>query len=280
MPDRDSVDIYVACFHSQPGQDLRGASGQFETVEKAIVAGEWPYDNGDDPSFYQARQGNPLTWGVCRQNVRNAIQPKDIVVFISFTTLSGKITYRLCAVATVGYKLDHRFVMEDPDLAGREYINVLIQPDSKNERWIHSENDRRRGARHKDWLWRMADHNGIEQKTFNRELSAAYAQDWFSNATTISGKPLRMAGNYVVFADKFIAKSPTEVAHASKGSRETWTNNTLKDAIFRSAPKGIRTNIRTTNPSIAHPHIHWSLEFDRAKEWKDTLVKKIKNGGS
>src|SRR5208283_2890573 len=83
VPDRKRADIYIACFHSQPGQDLRGASGQFETVEKATQAGEWPYDNGDDPSFYQARQGNPLTWGVCRQNVRNAIQPKDIVVFIS-----------------------------------------------------------------------------------------------------------------------------------------------------------------------------------------------------
>jgi len=102
VPDRKHVDIYIACFHSQPGQDIKRASGQFEVVEKAILAGEWPYDNGDDPSFYQARRGNPLTWGVCRQNVRNAIQPQDIVVFISFTKAAGAIRYRLCAVATVG----------------------------------------------------------------------------------------------------------------------------------------------------------------------------------
>ena len=49
--DQKKTDIYVACFHSQPGQDLRNASGQFEIVEKAIQSGEWPYDNGDDPSF-------------------------------------------------------------------------------------------------------------------------------------------------------------------------------------------------------------------------------------
>ena len=280
VPDQKTIDIYVACFHSQPGQDLRGSSGQFEVIEKAIQGGEWPYDNGDDPSFYQARRGNPLTWGVCRQNVRNAVQKDDIVVFIAFTKLSGKIVYRLCAVATVGYKLDHRFVTEEPDLNGREYINVLIEPDPQKERWIHSEKDRRHGARHKDWLWRMADHTGIDQKTFNRELSVAYAQGWFSNATTICGKPLRMAGNYVVFAENFVAKLPLEIAHASKGSRETWMNNKLKDAIFRGAPKEIRTNIRTTNPSIAHPHIRWSVEPDRAREWKDALVREMKNNNT
>jgi hypothetical protein len=93
------TDIYVACFHSQPGQDLRGASGQFEIVEKAIQNGEWPYDNGDDPSFFQARRQNLLTWGVCRQNVRNAIRKDDIVVFISFTKIDGRTIYRLCSAA-------------------------------------------------------------------------------------------------------------------------------------------------------------------------------------
>ena len=279
MPDRDSVDIYVACFHSQPGQDLRRASGQFEIIEKAILSGEWPYDNGDDPSFYQARRGNPLTWGVCRQNVRNAIQTQDIVAFVSFTRASEQIIYRLCAVATVGHKLDHRFVMEEPTLKEKGYINVLIEPDPRRERWIHSEGDRRLGARHRDWLWRIADHNGIGQKRFNRELSSVYAQGWFSNATMVCGKPLRMADNYVVFANTFIPKNPPVVAHAIKGSHETWTNKGLRDTIFGSATKGTRRNIRTTNPSIAHPHIRWSLEPATAKDWKETLVSEMEKYG-
>jgi hypothetical protein len=63
--DQKKTDIYVACFHSQPGQDLRNASGQFEIVEKAIQSGEWPYDNGDDPSFAEPEE---ITWRLVRDS--------------------------------------------------------------------------------------------------------------------------------------------------------------------------------------------------------------------
>jgi hypothetical protein len=266
------TDIYVACFHSQPGQDLRGASGQFELVEKAIQNGEWPYDNGDDPSFFQARRRNLLTWGVCRQNVRNAIRKNDIVVFISFTKIDGKTIYRLCSVATVAFKMDHRYVWDDPRFKGKAYLNVLIEGDANNERWVHSENDRRPGVRHKDWLWRIADHRGVNQGVFNRELHAVYEQDWFSNATTICGRPMRMAENYVVFRDACTPDNPPEVAYSYRGSSETWTNNSLRQAIFQYADQGTRTNIHTANPTIAHPHIRWSMEPDKAMAWKHNLI--------
>jgi hypothetical protein len=279
--DPKKTDIYVACFHSELGQDIRGASGQFEIVEKAIQSGEWPYDNGDDPSFYQAQRRNPLTWGVCRQNVRNAIQKDDIVVFISFTKVRNLlVVYRLCSVATVASKMDHRYVWDDPRFKGKAYLNVLIEADPNKERWVHTENDRRRGARHQDWLWRITDHSEVDQKTFNRELKAVYEQGWFSNETTICGKPLRMAENYVVFSDEYIPDNPPEVAYASKGSCERWTDNALKQAIFRSVENITRTNIRTTNPSIAHPHIRWSLEPDQARDWKDNLIEVMKKHSS
>jgi hypothetical protein len=266
------TDIYVACFHSQPGQDLRGASGQFEIVENAIQNREWPYDNGDDPSFYQARRRNLLTWGICRPNVRNAIHKHDIVVFLSFTKIAGRIVYRLCSVATVAFKMDHRYVWDDPRFKGKAYLNVLIEADANKERWLHSENDRRPGARHKDWLWRIADHSEVDQKVFNRELKAVYEQGWFSNATTIRGRPLRMEENYVVFSDACIPGDPPEVAYAYRGSSETWTNNSLRHGIFQYAEQGARTNIHTANPSIAHPHIRWSMEPDKAIAWKHDLV--------
>jgi hypothetical protein len=83
----------------------------------------------------------------------------------------------------------------------------------------------------------------------------------------------------VVFVDNFIPKNPAVVAHATKGSHETWTNLSLRDAIFGSATKGTRRNIRTTNPSIAHPHIRWSLEPTTAKDWKESLVSEMKKNG-
>jgi hypothetical protein len=64
-------------------------------LEKAIIDGEWPYDNGDDPSFYVARRGGLLTWGVCRQDVRNSIEPGSIVVFFAYTSKDGAVYYRL-----------------------------------------------------------------------------------------------------------------------------------------------------------------------------------------
>jgi len=90
--------IYLVCFHSTNPESLDRANGQFLIVETAIRNGEWPYDNGDDPSFYVARKGGRLTWGVCRQDLPNQIERDSIVVFFSFTHLKNNETlYRLCA---------------------------------------------------------------------------------------------------------------------------------------------------------------------------------------
>src|SRR5262249_5129077 len=154
---RPLTNVYIACFHSQPGLHAKGSSGQFQLVEKAIVQGEWPYDNGDDPSFYLARRGAPLTWGVCRPNVRTQLQPGDIVVFVSFTRLNdGQIRYRLCSAATVERKLDHRYIDQDVRLRRRPYLNRLIRTDDGLTEWVHAEADRPEAARHKSWLWLIA----------------------------------------------------------------------------------------------------------------------------
>ena len=151
--------IYLAPYHSQPGLHSNGSAGQFAVVEKAIHAREWPYDNGDDPSFYVARKGGPLTWGVCRQDVRNAITIGSIVVFFSFTSESHEICYRLSAIATVADKLDRRAVYSDGRFAERRhtYLNVLIKAGTCG--WQYDESDRERRAQHyPDWLWRISVH--------------------------------------------------------------------------------------------------------------------------
>lgn len=111
--------IYLVCFHSCDRRTLEGRSGQYRTVEHAIQLSKWPYDNGDDPSFFVARAGGPLTWGVCRQNSRAAIRKDSIVVFFSFTPQpNNDVVYRLCAVSAVVEKLDPRMLYRDKQFAG------------------------------------------------------------------------------------------------------------------------------------------------------------------
>src|ERR1035437_4774055 len=134
--------IYLVCFHSEKPKSFDGAERQYLKVETAIFNDEWPYDNGDDPSFYVARQGGRLTWGVCRQDLRNAMTKDSIVVFFSFTSLANEeILYRLCAVATVDDKVDHRAVHRDHRLQQFRdlYINGLINPEKGG--WSHDETD-------------------------------------------------------------------------------------------------------------------------------------------
>jgi hypothetical protein len=92
---------------------------------------DWPYDNGDDPSFYAARKfGGQLSWGICRQDVRNKLRPGDIV-FFSFCKfkVTGDSEYRLCAVATVDRSVSQIDIWQDKSLqVYRKYFNLLIRP--------------------------------------------------------------------------------------------------------------------------------------------------------
>ena len=84
--------------------------------------------------FTSLERGGHLTWGVCRQDLRNSIAKGSIVVFFSFTPLArGELLYRLCAVETVADKLDHRAVHRD-----RAFLTLP---------WVVSEHAHRTG----DW---------------------------------------------------------------------------------------------------------------------------------
>ncbi len=92
-----STRIYVVPFHAAP-----------VSTTATFAADEWPYDNGDDPSFRAMRKfGRQLTWGVCRQDVRNEISEGDVAVFFSFRKCGkyGEAEYRFCCVATVQRKV-------------------------------------------------------------------------------------------------------------------------------------------------------------------------------
>jgi hypothetical protein len=272
--------IYFACFHSDKPKRLSG-SGSFLTVETAISRGEWPYDNGDDPSFYVARQGGPLTWGVCRQDLRNSITKGSVVVFFSFTTLAtGEILYRLCAVATVEDRLDHRALQRDARLLlfRHLYSNGLIT--YENNGWRYDETDRSPSQRHHDWLWRIANHRGITKKRFAQKHAEVYRDGWFSDQEVVSGR-LPLADNYILFSTSpdrtFISPNPPTVAIAVKGQHEQWTDRTLQSMTVGKAASladNGRDYLRVVNKSgrNVHRQIHVTMPDHDAGTWRAALI--------
>lgn len=273
--------IYLVCFHSEKPETLRGAAGQYLTVERAVQDGEWPYDNGDDPSFYVVRHGGPLTWGVCRQDLRNAIPAGSIVAFFSFTSLPNKeVLYRLCAVTTVVDKVDHRVVDRDPCLSPFRhlYINALIRPEKDG--WRYDETDRRPKLRHADWLWRIADHRGMRRQSFEAKYAQIYRDEWFSEHTVVEGE-IRLARNYVLFStapdETYISPAPPEVAIAVKGNHEDWSNLGLRSLTVDVAAKWLRSGrsyLRVKNKSgrNVHRQIHFDMPAEQAEKWRADLM--------
>lgn len=271
--------IYLVCFHSYDRQILEG-SGQYRKVEQAIQRGEWPYDNGDDPSFFVARKGGPLTWGVCRQNLRTAVRIGSIVVFFSFTPQpDNSVVYRLCAVSTVAEKLDHRELHRDKRFSGYRdlCINGLIAPVGKC--WRHDESDRPEEHRHKDWLWRIADHGRMRHSEFDESFKTIYERGWFRE--TDIGRCLNMGSNYILFDRSYISPNPPEVARFSGGHHEVWSNQVLKDLTVLEAKrnhKRERDFLRVNNSSgrNVHRHIRFDLPIEKAECWRDRLIKALR----
>lgn len=165
---------------------------------------------------------------MCRQDLRYAIRIGTIVVFFSFTPLeSDEVSYRLCAVATVTQKVDHRAIHRDLYFRPfrKIYVNNLIRPIAAG--WREDEHDRGRDQRHKDWLWRIGHHRGTRQDGFNRNFAQIYANERLDEADLKVGR-LLLADNYIVFSGDrrrtFISPKPPPVAVASPGEHERWTH--------------------------------------------------------
>jgi hypothetical protein len=278
--------IYLVCFHSEKPKHLECAKRQFRTVETAIQTDEWPYDNGDDPSFYVARKkGGRLTWGICRQDLRNAIHEGSIVVFFSFSSLEDdKVLYRLCAVATVEGKVDHRSAHSDLRLERFRgfYINGLITRAKGG--WRHDESDRHFSERHPDWLWRMANHQGVTKEKFDKQHLKIYKNNLISDADLSSNK-LILAGNYVIFSAidsrTFISPNPPDVAVAVKAYHEEWTNKKLQKLTVGEAKSQDKTNrdyLRTANKlGYVHRQIRFEIPTDEAEAWREKLINALKS---
>src|SRR5262249_55337736 len=123
-----------------------------------------------------------LTWGVCRQQVRNGVIVGGIFVFFPFTPVEQKIRYRISAVATVSEKLDRASFYRDERFRQHRqlYVNLLVKPGSGG--WVYDEGDTDRSARHSDdWLWRVAKH-GRNKKNFKRDTAPSMRPEGLTTA--------------------------------------------------------------------------------------------------
>lgn len=278
----EAIDVYLVPYHSlKPTTSrLAAASGRFFCVEKAIEAKEWPYDNGDDPSFFAARHdGGLLTWGVCRRDVRSKIRPGDMCVFLAFTKEREIIRYKMSAVATVLEKLDRRSVVHDSRFQGKTYINLLIRPDGNG--WKYDEDDRHKGDRHSDWLWRLSEHGPTGKKQFNAQNKDIRETGHFADSD------VSVAKDYIVFSQRpdetYISPNPPLVALAGKGEHEKWVSNELARLTVDKAaglhPNG-RNFLRSTSQAYVHRQLTFRMRADEVSEWRNSLISTLQQASS
>jgi hypothetical protein len=225
----------------------------------------FPFDVGDDPSFAAGQRfgprGGALTWGVCRQDVRNALDSGDLVIFFAADRLADRrpAPARYCFVgfATVDRKVTQADIWTDDSLAVyRNYRNLVIRPAATGEGWEHFEPEMTERLWHQDWLWRIADTHGLAKNDFKRVQDGGALRP----ADRIGRRPITLAANYVLFRREddltVVLAEPPEVAHATTpGSQESWDDTSMARIIMQVVFSGTRRTLRTTNPQQCHRHI-------------------------
>jgi hypothetical protein len=286
MDEQMELTVYLAPFHfSHTGYGDGGCRSSYKPLSDALERGDWPYDIGDDPSFFSLRYfGGNLTWGICRQQVRNPIRPGDIVVFFSSQQErhSKAIEYCLCAVATVERKVWQADIFNDPGLRlYRRYLNLLIR--KRGEGWEHFEGGSPRAMWHKDWAWRIVDHDGWRKKAFEK----LNASEFLLKAARIKGHPIEIAANYVIFSNRptetsILDKPPLVALCRRSGRHEEWKTDSPSQKIKRltvdfSKNHGGRATLRTCNLQQAHPCDRWKMSLEEATEWRNRLIHVLQN---
>ena len=275
--------VYIAPYHATQGTSPGSPCGSAVAAFKKIVAlGDWPFDYGDDPSFYAMKKfKSPLTWGVCRPDVRNGLSEGDIVVFFSYLKFkeTGDSQYRLSAVATVERTVRRTDIWQDPGLRRfKNYFNLLIRPaKSKRDGWVHEEPTLRGDTLriHKDWLWRICEHRGLRKDHFR----AVEATNHFDSRTAVRGSRLTVARNYIIFSaalsDTLVLSNPPVVAWHSKGKpAEQWNADKFSQRVkeltlFRAnEANGKKRWLRIQNSQRAHRHIVFELPPAEAEHWR------------
>jgi hypothetical protein len=283
-----NANVYLAPFHSSfKGYGVEDCRSTYKPLTEALDRNEWPYDTGDDPSFFSARYfGGQVTWGICRQQVRNAIQPCDVVVFFSFRhgEADWPVEYSLCAVATVQTKICISDIWTQSNLrVYRRYLNLLIRP-GKVKGWEHFERGLPRDKwHHGDWAWRIAEHDGLRKADFDRLNDS----NLFPAPARVRGHSVEIAPNYVLFSSDprethILTKPPVVAWCKRRGTTERWEGDTLSQKIKEltvdcSKQHGGRGTLRTINGQRSHPVARWKAPGDDVAQWREQLIAVCRN---
>lgn len=244
----------------------------------AIRGGEWPYDLGDDPSYFVAdKTGGPVTWGVCRPDVRSRVSVGDIVAFFAVDQRSRQEPkqYIFVGAHTVAAKVSHQSIHVDQDLAHlRDYFNLLIRPKARG--WEQFEPSLRRRQWHDNWLWRI-----VAQGCYEREVvDAATEVHEPGRALRIERSPATLANNYIVFcadpARSITLSARVRVAEFDRGDpHERWLDTGLAKSIRGLTLDLLNRNrdqprfLRTSNRSFPHPYARVCIPDSKA--WMSQL---------
>jgi hypothetical protein len=275
----NTADVYVAVFHSTYSGYADNSCGKaYLPLSKALKLGKWPFDVGDDPSFFsQTTLGLNLTWGVCRPQVRNRVREGDIVIFVSVRrrTKDHPFEYCLCGVATVETKVRQTDLWQCNELMKfRDYLNLLIRP-HRDGAWEHFEPGSKDA--HKDWLWRIAAQKGLKKEQFE----SLEAGNLLPSNACINGIPIVPAKNYVIFSaspeQTWISKQPCQIAFcATNGEPEKWKPDAspIYKHIFGTAARfgSDRRSLRSLNKQHSHPAVRWTMPTAEAEKWRTAFL--------
>jgi len=276
--------IYLSPYISTllPDEQVSGCAKSFAPLHAALREREWPYDYGDDPSFFCRRNlHGALTWGVCRADVRSQVQSGDVVVFFSFTKIKGQVEYRLSAIATVERKIRQSDIFLNPSYQTYgHYLNLLVRPtDETGKAWEHYEPGSPEQDWHKDWLHRIVPH-----KLFSKgELGGQAAKHSVSLDSYLDGKKFVFGLNYVLFSEDpsqtLVLEHPPTVAHATPPNAEVWGEDKLSAEVFRrtvaeAQPEGVKRLLRL-DKKVQQPHsppIRWEPKNKSVEEWRNEFI--------
>jgi hypothetical protein len=285
--------VFLAPYHSNLHKEVFKAGTEASDVFRAYAAASrqpyaWPYDNGDDPSFFSSWYLDaPLTWGVCRGDLRNKICNSSAVVFFAYTDFENRTQYRISGIATVSHKIQQFRIFSDKDQEiFQNYLNLLISPHQKfSQRWRWVEPCFPKGQ-HDNWPWRLADRSIFQSSDFVRYKRLPD----ITVGQLVNGKPYKFGRNYVIFSmnetDTFIIDNPPIIADSFSGNAEVWRQDAFSQGVlsltlkcakeYGTSDRGLRI------PGTPYPHSRaasWEVDDQTLETWRsDFFLFLLKHG--
>lgn len=235
-------------------------------------------DLGDDPSFYcSEKYKSNVTWGVCRHNVRQSLNIKDEVFFVSCNKIS-KIhwEYFLIGFGEVEDKITQEEIYSIQKYnIFQKYFNLLIKP--IGNKYQHWEPISKSSWHNYDWKVRISSRirNLSDLMTDKKAsiIACGISKTIENNKFNFINGDFSFGDNYILFnreKSTFNLKTPLklcEVNWVNKECNHLWYDENIEQLFCKNDEK----NKYFTNKS--RQHTVFLLENDKAEKIKRLLYK-------